>query len=171
MTALCNGPEPLGFAGKLRQNDMVSDTDKVHLRCSYNRASGSASRNGLLMPVALCGSESDHVVACRWIGTIYSFDDICVDCCEAHYETNKVEDRAAGGRLTHAPRTSGKKIKGRAPKLTPATVRDMRARRKVDPSVTLVGLAEENRVSVTTIHNAIYAMGIYGHGAYAPDDD
>ena len=62
---------------------MTTDSDRLHLRCSYNRASGVVSRNGLLMQAPLCGAESERIVACRWIG-LYSFDDICADCCDIH---------------------------------------------------------------------------------------
>ena len=149
---------------------MTMDSDTIHLRCSYNRASGVVSRNGLLMAVApLCGAESDRIVACRWLW-MYSLDDICADCCDIHESIDRLEGKDAYNGSADALAIPNRKAPGRRPKLAPEAVHDIRTRHETDSDATFESLALENGVSVSTIHNAIYAVGVYGHGAYAITD-
>ena len=146
---------------------MTSDSDTIHLRCSYNCSRGVVSRNGLRMPAPLCGAESDRIVACRWIGGMYSLDDICADCCDIHESVDRLEGKNTDDRTTHTLALSDRKAPGRPPKLTSEAVQDIRTRYETDSAVTLSSLALENGARVSTIRNAIYALGVYGHGAYA----
>lgn len=140
---------------------MTMDSDKIHLCCSYNRASGFVSRNGLLMQAPLCGAESERIVACRWIG-LYSLDDICADCCDVHESVDRLEGKDAYNRVVDALANPNRKAPGRRPKLAPEAVHDIRTRHETDSDATFESLALENGISVSTIHNVIYAWEFMG---------